>query len=119
MRIIIAAALCLASSTPLVADTLILRCDAKNEISFSVSIDPTTHSVHSMGFATKVETDQFSDTVIAASSKDTSPPQSLVIDRITGQFLLSSSPANPTDKSGNPTEKSQYQGICAPARRLF
>ena len=118
MRIILAATLCLASGTPLFADALILRCDAKGEISFSVSIDPITHLVHGVGFATKVKTDQFSDTVIAASSKDTSPPQSLVIDRITGQFLLSSTPANPTDT--NTTNKSpSYQGICAPARRLF
>jgi hypothetical protein len=112
VRIILAATLCLASSTSLFADTLILRCDAKGQISFSVSIDPITHSVHNMGFAKRVETDQFSDTVIAASSKDISPPQSLIIDRITGQFLLSWDPANPTDKG-------QYQGICAPARRLF
>jgi hypothetical protein len=101
------------SCAPLLADTLILRCDAKGEISFSVSIDPITHSVHSMGFATKVETEQFSDTVIAANSKETTPPQSLVIDRITGQFQLSWRPANATEKGGS------YQGICAPARRLF
>ncbi len=118
VRIILAAVLCLASGTPLFADTLILRCDAKDQISFSVSIDPITHSVHSMGFASKVETDQFSDTVIAARSKDTSPPESLVIDRITGQFLLSSSPANPNNT--NTTDKSaSYQGICGPAHRLF
>jgi hypothetical protein len=101
------------SRAPLLADTLILRCDAKGEISFSVSIDPIAHSVHSMGFATKVETDQFSDTVIAASSKEASPAQSLVIDRITGQFQLSWSPASTTDKGGS------YQGVCAPARRMF
>ena len=84
-------------SAPLLADTLILRCDAKGEISFSVSIDPTAHAVHSMGFATKVETDQFSDTVIAA----------------TGQFQLSWTPVNPAEKGAS------YQGSCAPARRLF
>jgi hypothetical protein len=113
MRIILAAALCLIPWTPLLADALILRCDAKGEVSFSVSIDPVTHSVHSMGFATKVETDQFSETVIAASSKETSSSQRLVIDRITGQFQLSWSPASATDKGGS------YQGVCAPTRRLF
>ena len=113
MRVILTAALCLMFSAPLLADTLILRCDAKGEISFSVSIDPTAHAVHSMGFATKVETDQFSDTVIAASSKEAAPSQSLVIDRITGQFQLSWTPVNPAEKGAS------YQGSCAPARRLF
>jgi hypothetical protein len=69
MRIILAAALCVIPWTPLLADTLILRCDAKGEVSFSVSIDPVAHSVHRMGFATKVETDQFSETVIAAKHR--------------------------------------------------
>ncbi len=102
-------------STPLLADTLlILRCDApKGAISFSVLIDPTSHSVLNMGFATKVETDQFSETMIAASNKEAAPAQSLVIDRITGQFQLSWSPTNAADKGGS------YQGTCAPARRLF
>jgi hypothetical protein len=71
---------------PVLADTLILRCDAKGEISFSISIDTVAHSVHRMGFATKVETEQFSDTVIAVRSKQASPAQSLVVDRIAGQF---------------------------------
>ena len=105
---------CLLFCTSLLADTLILRCDVpKGELSFSVSIDPITHSVHSMGFATKVETDQFSDTVIAASSKGIGSSQSLVIDRITGQFELSWSPVNTAEKGGS------YQGTCSPARRLF
>jgi hypothetical protein len=91
VRLIVAAIICSMSSSPLLADNLILRCDApQGGVSFSVSIDPTAHSVHSLGFATKVETDQFSDTVIAASSKDSeSPPSRLMIDRITGQFQLS------------------------------
>lgn len=95
------------SRTPLLADTMILRCDAQGGISFSVSIDPITHSVRSRGFAIKVETEQFSETVIAASSRETSSSQNLIIDRITGQFQLTG------DKGGS------YQGICAPARRLF
>jgi hypothetical protein len=114
VRTALAAALYLVHCTPLLADTLILRCDVpKGELSFSVSIDPIAHSVHSMGFATKVETDQFSDTVIAASSKEIGPSQSLVIDRITGQFQLSWSPVNTAEKGGS------YQGTCSPARRLF
>ena len=92
MRIILAAALCLIPWTPLLADTLILRCDAKGgRILFSVSIDPVTHSVHSMGFCDRGRFHQFSETVIAASSKETSSSQRLVIDRITGQFQLSCS----------------------------
>ena len=80
MRTALAAALYLVHCTPLLADTLILRCDVpKGELSFSVSIDPIAHSVHSMGFATKVETDQFSDTVIAASSKEIGPPKVLLL----------------------------------------
>jgi hypothetical protein len=100
VRIIVAAALCLMPS-PLLADALILRCDAKGGISFSVSIDPGGRSVRSMGFATKVETDQFSDTVIVASSKEVIPSQSLIIDRITGQFQLSWSGANSGEKGGS------------------
>jgi hypothetical protein len=115
VRLIVAAIICSMSSSPLLADNLILRCDApQGGVSFSVSIDPTAHSVHSLGFATKVETDQFSDTVIAASSKDSeSPPSRLMIDRITGQFQLSWTATNGADKGGS------YQGNCAPARRLF
>jgi hypothetical protein len=115
VRTLLAAALGLTlSCTPILADTLILRCDAKDGVSFSVSIDPIGHSVHSMGFATKVQTDQFSDTVIAASSKETESPQNLVIDRITGQFQLSWAPApNSTEKGGS------YQGTCGLGRRLF
>ena len=115
MRIIIAVAvLCLVPCAPLLAaDTIILRCEARGEISFSVSIDPVAHAVHSVGFATKVETEQFSDSVIEATSKEATPPQNLVIDRITGQFQLSWSAAKPGDKGGS------YYGSCAPARRLF
>jgi hypothetical protein len=113
MRSFMAAALFLASYTPLWADSLILRCDSKGEVSFSVAIDPVAHAVHSMGFATKVETDTFSDTVIAASSRETVPTQTLVIDRITGQFQLSWDSAKSGEKGGS------YQGMCSPARRLF
>jgi hypothetical protein len=96
------------------ADSFILRCDTpRGGISFSVSIDPVTHSVQSLGFVTKVETNQFSDTVIAASTKETASSQNLVIDRITGQFQLSWSAADTGDKGGS------YQGSCTPARRLF
>jgi hypothetical protein len=113
VRIILAAAALCFMPTPLWADALILRCDAKGEISFSVSIDTAGRSVQSMGFATKIETDQFSDTVIAASSKEVTPSQSLIIDRITGQFQLSWSSAHSGERGGS------YQGSCAPARRLF
>jgi hypothetical protein len=115
VRIIIAAAaLCLVPCAPLLAaDTIILRCEARGEVTFSVSIDPIARAVHSVGFATKVETGQFSDSVIEATSKEVTPSQNLVIDRITGQFQLSWSPAKPGDKGGS------YQGSCAPARRLF
>jgi hypothetical protein len=112
--VIAAAALCLLPCAPLfAADTIILRCEARGEITFSVSIDPIAHAVHSVGFATKVETDQFSDSVIEATSKEGTPSQNLVIDRITGQFQLSWSPAKAGDKGGS------YQGSCVPARRLF
>jgi hypothetical protein len=115
VRAILAAVLYLVPVSPLLADNLILRCDApRGGISFSVAIDPMAHSVHSLGFATKVETDQFSDTVIVASSKEAESPQSrLVIDRVTGQFQLTWGTANEADKGGS------YQGNCAPARRLF
>jgi glutamine amidotransferase-like uncharacterized protein len=114
MRIALAAILCCTCSTPLLADPFILRCDSpKGALSFSVLIDPASHSVLNMGFATKVATDQFTETMIAASSKETEPSQILVIDRITGQFQLSWIAANPSDKGGS------YQGTCAVARRLF
>ena len=103
------------SAKPVLADQLILRCDTPNNaLSFSVLIDPTKRLVLEFGFGTKVETEHFSETVIAASDKSTSLTQSLVIDRITGQFQLTWAPSNSSgDKGGN------YQGICALGRRLF
>ncbi len=112
--IITAAALCLAPCAPLLAaDTIILRCEAQGEITFSVSIDPIAHALHSVGFATKVETNQFSDSVIEATSKEVTSSHNLVIDRITGQFQLSWGPARSGEKGGS------YQGSCVLARRLF
>jgi hypothetical protein len=113
VRIIAAVVLCLTPCSSLLAEDFILRCDApQGGVSFSVSVDPTAHSVHSLGFANKVETNQFSDTVIVASSRE-SPQSRLMIDRITGQFQLTWSAADAPDKGGS------YQGSCAPARRLF
>jgi hypothetical protein len=101
-------------STPLLADQLILRCDSpKDAVSFSVLIDPARRSVLNIGFGSKIDTEQFSDTVIAATDKDSSVNQNLIIDRITGQFQLTWAPSKTGDKGGN------YQGNCAPARRLF
>jgi hypothetical protein len=109
----IAAALC-AYSTPLLAEQLILRCDSpKDTVSFSVLIDPVRRSVLNIGFGSKIETEQFSETVIAAVDKDSTVNQNLVIDRITGQFQLTWAPSKTGEKGGN------YQGNCAPARRLF
>lgn len=102
------------SSAPLLADQLILRCDSpKGVLSFSVLIDPAQHLVLDIGFGNKIETEQFTETVIAASDKSSDVTQSLVIDRVTGQFQLTWVPSKGSDKGGN------YQGSCAPGRRLF
>ena len=80
VRIIAAVVLCLTPCSSLLAEDVILRCDApQGGVSFSVSVDPTAHSVHSLGFANKVETNQFSDTVIVASSRES--PQSRLMNR--------------------------------------
>ena len=96
------------------ADALILRCDAKDG---GVVFCPDRSSrplVHSIGFATKVETEGFSDTVTAASSNETSVAQILIIDRINRPIRLSWSVTSTTEKGGS------YQGgVCAAARRLF
>jgi hypothetical protein len=113
LRIFIAAALC-TCSTPLLADQLILRCDSpKDGLSFSVLLDLSKRIVLDIGFGTKIDTEQFSETVIAASDRDSAVKQSLIIDRITGQFQLTWPPSNTGDKGGN------YQGTCALGRRLF
>jgi hypothetical protein len=113
LRCCIAAAACVLS-TPLLADQLILRCDSpKDGVSFSVLLDLTRRSVLNIGFGSKIETDQFSETVIAATDKDSSVNQNLIIDRITGQFQLTWAPSKTGEKGGN------YQGNCALARRLF
>jgi len=113
LRMFIACAVCI-FSTPLLADELILRCDSpKNALSFSVLLDPTKRLVLEMGFGSKIDTERFSETVIAASDKSTDVAQNLVIDRITGQFELTWKPSNGGDKGGN------YQGICVLGRRLF
>ncbi len=113
LRLLVAAALCLCS-TPLLADQLILRCESpKGGVSFSVLIDPAKHTVLNIGFGSKIETEQFSETVIAAVDKDLTVNQNLVIDRITGQFQLTWAPSNGDEKGGN------YQGNCAVGRRLF
>src|ERR1700728_4468889 len=113
LRILIAAVLCICS-TPLLAEELILRCDSsKGALSFSVLLDPTKRTVLNIGFGSKIDTEQFSDTVIAASDKDSAVNQSLIIDRITGQFQLTWPPSNAGDNGGN------YQDKVTPARRLF
>ena len=66
-----------------------------------------------IGFGSKIETEQFSETVIAASDKDSELTENLIIDRVTGQFQLTWAPSKAGEKGGN------YQGTCAPARRLF
>ena len=76
-------------------------------------LDPAKRTVLNIGFKSKIETEQFSESVIAAIDKDSGINQTLMIDRITGQFQLSWSPTNAADKGGS------YQGTCAPARRLF
>jgi hypothetical protein len=113
LRILVAATLCI-FSTPLLADELILRCDSsKGALSFSVLLDPARRAVLNIGIGTKIETEQFSETVIAAIDKDSAINQNLIIDRITGQFQLTWPPSNAGDNGGN------YQGKCTPARRLF
>ena len=112
-RALLAAALSI-SSTPLFAEQLILRCDSPNNaLSFSVLIDPAKRLVLEIGFGSKIETEHFSDTVIAASDKSSNLVQSLVIDRVTGQFQLSWAPAKGSERGGN------YQGSCSPGRRQF
>jgi hypothetical protein len=111
---ILVAAVLSVCSTPLLADELILRCDSsKGTLSFSVLLDPTKRNVLNIGFGTKIETEQFSDTVIVAIDKDSATNQNLIIDRITGQFQLTWPPSNSGDGGGS------YQGKCTPARRLF
>jgi hypothetical protein len=111
--VIVAAFICLAS-TPVSADQLMLRCDSpKDSLSFSVLIDSAKRQVLNIGFGSKIITEQFSETVIAATDKDSEVGQNLVIDRITGQFTLSWASANEGKRGGD------YEGTCAPARRLF
>ena len=113
LRLLVAAALCMCS-TPLLADQLILRCESqKPALSFSVLIDPAKRLVLNIGFGSKIETEQFSDTVIAAVDKDSAVSQNLLIDRVTGQFQLTWAPSNGDEKGGN------YQGNCTVGRRLF
>jgi hypothetical protein len=113
LRILVAAVLCICS-TPLLAEELILRCDSsKGALSFSVLLDPAKRAVLNIGFGSKIETEQFSDSVIAAVDKDSSIDQNLIIDRITGQFQLTWPPSSAGDSGGT------YQGKCTPARRLF
>ncbi len=113
LRILVAGALCICS-TPLLAEELILRCESsKGALSFSVLLDPAKRTVLNIGFGSKIETEQFSDTVIAAIDKDSAVNQNLFIDRITGQFQLTWPPSNAGDNGGN------YEGKCTPARRLF
>lgn len=101
-------------STPLLADQLVLRCDSQKEaLSFSVLIDPAKRLVLNIGFGKKIETEQFSETVIAASDKDSAVTQNLIIDRITGQFELSWAASNSGGRGAS------YRGTCALARRLF
>jgi hypothetical protein len=111
--ILIAAALSTCSE-PVLAYQLVLRCDSPSDaLSFSVLLDPTKRLVLGIGFGNKIETEQFSETVIAASDKDSAINQKLIIDRITGQFQLSWTPSNAGDKGGN------YQGSCNVARSRF
>ena len=113
LGIFIASALCICS-TPLLADQLLLRCDSpKGALSFSVLIDPAKRLVLDIGFGSKIETERFSETIIAASDTEGTVTQKLLIDRITGQFELTWAPPNRGDKGGD------YQGTCTLARRLF
>jgi hypothetical protein len=101
-------------SRPVHADPMMLRCDSpKDALSFSVLIDPAKHQVLNIGFGNKIQTVQFSDTVIAAADKDSTVAQDLIIDRVTGQFQLSWAPSSTGDRGGS------YQGNCTLARRLF
>lgn len=114
MRLVIAAIVICTCSTPLLAEQLILRCDSpKQALSFSVLIDPAQKLVLEMGFASKVETERFSDTVISATNKEAASNQSLIIDRVTGQFQLTWA------SSGEGNTGGQYGGTCTPGRRLF
>ena len=113
LRVVIASALCLLS-TPLLGDELVLRCDSpKNAISFSVLLDPAERLVRNIGFANNIKTERFTETVIAASDKEADVTQSLIIDRVTGEFQLTWLPSNGGEKGGN------YMGTCALGRRLF
>ena len=113
IAILVAAVLCICS-VPVIAYPLILRCDSPSDaLSFSVLLDPSKRLVLGIGFGSNIETEQFSETVIAASYKDSAINQRLIIDRITGQFQLSSTPSNVGDKGGN------YQGACRVARSQF
>ena len=86
---------------PRLADQLILRCDSpKQAISFSVLIDPAKKLVLQMGFGSKVETDQFADTVISATNKEAASGQNLIIDRVTGQFQLTRAASGEGAKGG-------------------
>jgi len=78
-----------------------------------VLLDPAKRTVLNIGFKSKIETEQFSESVIAAIDKDSGINQTLMIDRITGQFQLTWPPSNAGDNGGN------YQGKCTAARRLF
>ncbi len=114
MRLVIAAIVICACSTPLLAEELILRCDSpKQALSFSVLIDPAQKLVLEMGFANKVETERFTDTVISATNKEAASNQNLIIDRVTGQFQLTWA------ASGEGNTGGQYGGTCTPGRRLF
>lgn len=114
MRWIIASVLCI-YSTSVFADQIILRCaTAKNALSFSVLIDLDKGQVLNMGFSNKVQTDRFSETVIAATDKEPAFTQSLIIDRVTGQFELTLVASGPDQKNNE-----NYQGSCALGKRLF
>jgi hypothetical protein len=51
-----------------------------------------------IGFGSKIETEQFSETVIAATDKDSDVSQNLIIDRVTGQFQLTWGPSKTGEK---------------------
>ncbi len=113
--VVVASAL-ITSSVPVLADQLVLRCDTPNKaLSFSVLIDPAKRLVLEFGYGAKVETEHFSDTVIAASDKSSDLTQSLVIDRVTGKFQLTWAPSDAT-RDGN---AGNTQGVCAPGKPLF
>lgn len=113
MRWLIASVLCVCS-TPVLADQLILRCDSrKDALSFSVLIDLDKAIVLDMGFSSKVTTERFSETIIAASDKEPDFMQSLIIDRVTGQFELTLVAPGGNKKGEN------YLGSCVLGKRLF